>query len=247
MRKFLVPLTATSGSRLTAGKSGHWNPFFRFCIAKKAYFEIRSFMALLAALIVILREGISSDIFNTFKFKISSADRSLMSNAKTSAYTLRTPCANCPTTRRSRASSPLALTPRSVRASCRYTRARARGQQERGSPSLLTPTWTTLGCGDSTRLSCTVLPSSVLSGKYVFGCAVTCGLCSLSIWHRGHGRHAKRRLRPPPYCGWRILKALANVSRKSWFATGYAQRRVIAYQVTVYVDIFVSHNSVDRG
>ena len=29
----------------------------------------------------------------------------------------------------------------------------------------------------------------------------TCGLCSLSISHRGHGRHAKRRLRPPPCCG----------------------------------------------
>ena len=40
---------------------------------------------------------------------------------------------------------------------------------ERGSPSL---PWTTLGCGDSTCPSCSALPSSVLSGGYVLGCAV---------------------------------------------------------------------------
>ena len=33
----------------------------------------------------------------------------------------------------------------------------------------------------------------------------TCGLCSLPVWHPGHGRHAKRRLRPPPCCGWRVI------------------------------------------
>ena len=57
-------------------------------------------------------------------------------------------------------------------ASCRSTRARAPEQHERGSPSLLNPTWTTLACGDSTRPSCLALPSSVVSGKHVLGSAV---------------------------------------------------------------------------
>ena len=80
---------------------------------------------------------------------------------------------------------------------------------------LLTPTWSTLGCGDSTHSSCSALPSSVLSGKYVLGCArqhVTCGLRSLSIWHPGHGRHAKRRLRPPPCCSWCVIGFVVRCS-----------------------------------
>ena len=49
---------------------------------------------------------------------------------------------------------------------------KAPGQHERGSQNLLTPTWTTLGCGDPTRPSSSALHSSVLSCKYTLGCAV---------------------------------------------------------------------------
>ena len=40
---------------------------------------------------------------------------------------------------------------------------------------------------------------------------------------------------------------LANVNHKCWFATGSVQRRVTACQMTVYVDICVSHDIADRG
>ena len=127
-----------------------------------------------------------------------------MSNAKALAYTLRTPCA-CPTSQRSRVSSPLALTPRSARASCRCIRASTNAARR----TCCDPTWTTLGCGDSTRSSCSALPSSVLFGKYVQAMLCrqhgACGLYSLSISHPGHGRHAKRRLRPPSCCGWGVI------------------------------------------
>ena len=41
--------------------------------------------------------------------------------------------------------------------------------------------------------------------------------------------------------------ALANVNRKSQFATECVQRRVIACQITVYIDTFVSHDRVNHG
>ena len=40
-----------------------------------------------------------------------------------------------------------------------------------------------------------------------------------------------------------MLEALlANVSRKSWFATGHVQRRVFVYQITACVDAHVSND-----
>ena len=40
----------------------------------------------------------------------------------------------------------------------------------------------------------------------------TCGLCSLPVWHPGHGRNAKRRLRPPPCCGLRVIGFVVRCS-----------------------------------
>ena len=41
--------------------------------------------------------------------------------------------------------------------------------------------------------------------------------------------------------------ALANVNRKRWFATGSVQRRVTAYKMMVYVDIYVYNERADHG
>ena len=140
-----------------------------------------------------------------------------MSSANASAHTLRTPCAACPTTRTSGASSPPALTPRSVRASCRCTRGRARGQHERRlaeladpnvdhtwmwrlnpplqfGPAFLGPPWqarSRLCCADSTE-------------------PVACATCQM--WHPEHGRHGKRTLRPPSCCGWRVTGFVVRCS-----------------------------------
>ena len=89
---------------------------------------------------------------------------------------------------------------------------------------------------------------------------------AVAVLPLGHG-HAQRPLRPPPCCGWcmfcfcglflcwcacrwckcvvlRDLRTMGNVSPQSWFANGQVQRRVTAYQMTVYV---VSHDSVDHS
>ena len=216
-----------------------------------------------------------------------------MSSATSSAYTLKTPCATCPTTRRSSASSPLALSPGSAKIPCRCKTARAPGQHDRGSPSLPIPTWTTLGCGDSTRppvRSC--LPRSSLARTFQAALCRqrgSCGLRSLSVLHPGHGLHAKRRLRPPPCFGWRVIGFVVRCPvcvqaidvgvyvrgaaccaccgvpqrRHNFYAVlrrlgkhqpqelvrhwlGTATRNS-AYQMTFYVDTYVSHDSVNHG
>ena len=107
-------------------------------------------------------------------------------------------------------------TPGSARGSCRCTRARAPPQHERGSPKLLTPTWTMLGCGDSISPTCSALPSLVLSGTYVLSCAVPTARnlwlvqpVNLASWH---GRHAKRRLHPPPCNSWCVIGFVVRCS-----------------------------------
>ena len=132
--------------------------------------------------------------FQNAEVKKSFGDRVLMSSAKASAYTLMTPSTTCPTSRRSKASS--LLWTYSMMASCRCTRARSPGQHERGSPSLLTPAWTTLSCGDSTATPVrhSFLRSS-LASTFWAGCAditepVACAACQSGILDTGATQNA---------------------------------------------------------